>query len=226
MRRARAALISLALLAPVVPIAVPLVAHAATCGAQPPGGYPNDPNYAPAENGQAGQTWDSESWYLYDCIPQDVSGTSGDPEGASGMSVSGLWNRTTGAHPFIDRGRNDVVVSYMEGGVNWRISSSCELKDQALLNTGELPYPQDASGVSHGTYDLNGDGVVNVEDYVHDPRVLAAVASAPKSPGGGPFLHHVCDTALTGIPVAQASESGRGRTLEQRETHGVERLRC
>ncbi|HEY4869616.1 MAG TPA: hypothetical protein VII79_06365 [Candidatus Dormibacteraeota bacterium] len=108
MRRARAALISLALLAPVVPIAVPLVAHAATCGAQPPGGYPNDPNYSPAENGQAGQTWDSQSWYLYGCIPQDVSGTSSDPEGASGMSVSGLWNRTTGAHPFIDReGRSD-----------------------------------------------------------------------------------------------------------------------
>jgi len=203
MRKARVALVSLALLAPLAPIAVPLAAHAATCSAQAPGGYPNDPNYSPAENGQAGQTWDGENWYQYDCIPQDLAGTSSDPEGAAGMSVSGLWNRTAGAHPFIDRGRNDVVVSYMEGGVNWRIRSSCELKDQALLNTGELPYPEDATGATHGTYDLNGDGVVNVEDYLHDPRVLAAVASAPKSPAGGPFLHHICDSALTGIPPAQ-----------------------
>jgi hypothetical protein len=31
---------------------------------------------------------------------------------------------------------------------------------------------------------------------------------------------------LAGIPVARASESGRGRTLEQRKNLGVERLRC
>src|SRR5207245_2055535 len=33
---------------------------------------------------------------------------------------------------------------------------------------------------------------VNVEDYIGDPRVLAADASQPKSPGGGPYLHQVC----------------------------------
>ncbi|HYL69690.1 MAG TPA: hypothetical protein VEY89_00115, partial [Candidatus Dormibacteraeota bacterium] len=192
---------SLALMAPIAPVAVPLVAHAATCSAQPPGAYPNDPMYAAAENGQAGQTWDGEAWYLYDCIPQDVSATSSDPEGAAGMSVSALWNRTAGAFPYADRGRNDVVVSYMEGGVNWRIPTSCELKDRALLNTGELPWPEDASGTTHATYDLNGDGVVNVEDYLNDPRVLAAVASQPKSPAGGPFLHHVC----SGVGAANGS---------------------
>ncbi|MBV9524260.1 MAG: hypothetical protein JOZ46_00440, partial [Candidatus Dormibacteraeota bacterium] len=197
MRRARVALVSLALMAPLAPVAVPLVAHAATCTAQAPGAFPNDPAYAPAENGQAQQTWDSEAWYLYDCIPQDVSATSSDPEGAAGMSVSALWNRSGGAFPYADRGRNDVVVSYMEGGVNWRIPTSCELKDRALLNTGELPWPEDASGKTHGTYDLNGDGVVNVEDYLNDPRVLAADASQPKSPAGGPFLHHVCSGAGT-----------------------------
>ena len=179
-----------------MPLASPLLARAATCTAQAPGAYPNDPDYAPAENGQAGATWDSESWYLFGCVPQDVSGTSTDPQGASGMHVDSLWNRT----PNPNRGRNDVLVAYMEGGVNWRIPTSCELKDRSWLNTAQLPYPEDAGGNAHGTYDLNGDGVVNVEDYLNDPRVRAAVAAQAKSPPGGPFLHHVCDTSLTGIP--------------------------
>ena len=68
-------------------------------------------------------------------------------------------------------GMGHVIVAYMEGGVNWKLGDSNDLRDQAYLNTGELPYPQDAAGQTHGTYDLNGDGIVNVEDYVHDSRV-------------------------------------------------------
>ncbi len=195
MRKARAALMCLILLGGLAPAAFPLLAHAATCTAQAAGAYPNDPQFSPAENGVSGQTWDSEDWYLYGCIPQDVATTSSDAEGASGMNVSSLWNRSTGPFPYPDRGRNDVVVSYMEGGVNWRISTSCELKDRALLNTGELPYPETAAGADKHTYDLNHDGVVNVEDYLNDPRVRAAVKAlgpGAKSPPGGPFLHHVC----------------------------------
>src|SRR5438309_9997695 len=114
----------------------PLHARAATCGPHPGGPYPNDPQYAPAETaaGQAaGDTWDGEAWYLYDCIPQTASGAS-DAEGASGMSVDALWNRASNP----DLGRDDVTVAYMEGGVNWRIGASCELKDRARLDTGEL----------------------------------------------------------------------------------------
>ena len=34
--------------------------------------------------------------------------------------------------------------------------------------------------------------------------VRAATCTAQaKSPPGGPFLHHVCDTSLTGIPMAK-----------------------
>ena len=187
------------LMVPLVPAALAgaTPAAAATCTAQGSGAYPNDPEYARAENGQSGQTWDGEAWYLYGCIPQGVSSTSTDPEGASGMSVDGLWNRAVNPQ----RGRDDVTVAYMEGGVNWRIGSSCELKDRAKLNKGELPYPQDAGGnirTSGDLWDMNGDGVFNVEDYVNDPRVLAGVAAAPKSPAGGPFLHHVCSGVLPG----------------------------
>ena len=42
---------------------------------------------------------------------------------------------------------------------------------QIHLNTGELPDPERADGSSCGTYDCNGDGVVNVADYAQDPRV-------------------------------------------------------
>lgn len=203
MFRARVLLVSLALLVPAMPVVAgsAVVARAAACSGQPGGAYPNDPGYAPAENGQPGATWDGEDWYLYGCIPSGTAPLSSDPQGASGMSISDLWNRT----PNPQRGRDDTIVAYMEGGVNWRIGASCELKDRAELNTGELPYPENAAGLTKSQlaaaghvfrdsnpYDLNDDGVVNVEDYVQDPRVLAGVANAPKSPPGGTFLHHVC----------------------------------
>ncbi|TMB86866.1 MAG: hypothetical protein E6J45_13260, partial [Chloroflexi bacterium] len=119
MSRLRVALMSVGLLAPIAIAAAPAVARAATCSAQSPGAYPNDPDFAAAENNpSSGQTWDGEDWYLYGCIPQSAP-QSTDPNGSSGMNVAGLWNRSTNPQ----RGRDDVVVAYMEGGVNWRIGS-------------------------------------------------------------------------------------------------------
>src|SRR5438445_8278398 len=115
------------------------LAAGTVCSAQTPGAYPNDPGYSPAENGQAGQTWDNELWYLYGCIPQGVQNTSSDPEGAAGMSVDKTWSTFT-------KGRDDVLVAYMEGGINWRIGESCELRLRSYLNRGELPYPENAQG--------------------------------------------------------------------------------
>ncbi|TMB45282.1 MAG: hypothetical protein E6J55_06000, partial [Deltaproteobacteria bacterium] len=126
--------------------------------------YPNDPEYAPAERGDPQATWNEEQWYLYSCLPSDAPLAS-DPEGASGMSVDRVWNELA------TRGRDDVIVAYMEGGVNWRLADAPELRLRAYLNTGELPLPEDGKGITHGTYDLNGDGVVNVDDYADDPRV-------------------------------------------------------
>ncbi|HEY7926117.1 MAG TPA: hypothetical protein VIG86_01715 [Candidatus Dormibacteraeota bacterium] len=203
MRRARVLLLALTMLVPAFPLLgnAQLVAHAATCTAQAPGAYPNDPSFSPAENGQPGATWDTEAWYLYGCLPAKTAPLSSDPQGASGMGVADLWQRT----PNPQRGRNDVVVAYMEGGVNWRIPASCELKDRAQLSLGELPDPENAQGLTKpqliaqgrrftnaNPFDLSDDGVVNVEDWLNDPRVRAADAGQPKSPAGGPFLHHVC----------------------------------
>jgi hypothetical protein len=176
----------------------PVVSRAATCTAQASGAYPNDPGYSPAENGfpLTQKTWDGEQWHLYSCIPQDVQLQSQDPEGAAGMSIDAAWAQYS-------KGRDDVLVAYMEGGVNWRIDSSCELRLRSYLNKGELPYPQNAQGQTKSSgdkYDLNGDGVFNVDDYKDDPRVLSAVATQPKSPAGGPYLHHVCAAAATTPP--------------------------
>ena len=158
----------LAALCLLAPLAAPAPAAGGTCANLP--AYPNDPDYAPAERGDQTKTWNEEQWYLYSCLPADAPAAT-DPEGASGMSVDRVWNELA------TRGRDDVIVAYMEGGVNWRLGDSPELRLRAHLNTGELPLPEDANGVTHGTYDLNGDGVVNVDDYKDDPRV------------GRPFLH-------------------------------------
>lgn len=136
---------------------------------------PNDPDYAPAErNPTSGMTFNAEQWHLYDCIPQSAP-VAFDSEGASGMSLNRAW-------AVYGLGRKDVTVAYIEGGVNWRLSQSFDLRRKAYLNCGELPAPENAKGAtmpgrSPGcleptkTYDLDGDGVLTVDDYANDPRV-------------------------------------------------------
>src|SRR5258708_6681316 len=136
---------------------------------------PNDPDYARAErNPLGGATFNAEQWHLYDCIPQSAP-IATDPENASGMSVNKAWAA-------FGTGRSDVIVAYIEGGVNWRISTSKDIRRKAYLNCGELPAPEKADGSTmpgHSpgclepkkSYDLDGDGVLTVDDYANDPRV-------------------------------------------------------
>ena len=199
------------MLAPLAaPLLLPVVAHAANVCAPSDAGFlnggdPNDPNYNPAERNHTGSaTWNDEQWYLYGCMPFGAP-LAQAPDDAAGMSVDKAWSTYS-------KGRDEVIVSYMEGGVNWRIGTSCELKDRAYLNKGELPLPENADGKTRADLGLPGDpwdlnqdgiqkGVFNVEDYINDPRVKSAVAGLHKSPAGGTYLHHVCDNSLTGIPV-------------------------
>src|SRR5258708_25996280 len=92
------------------------------------------------------------------------------------------------------------------------MGTSCELKDRAYLNKGELPLPENADGKTRADLGLPGDlwdlnqdgiqkGVFNVEDYINDPRVKSAVAGLHKSPAGGTCLHHLPAHNLTRIPV-------------------------
>src|SRR4051794_36185227 len=105
-------------------------AQAATCTPDIFG--PSDPDFAPGERSPgAGGTFNAEQWLLYDCIPQSTP-LAQDPEGAAGMSVNRAWKD-------FGYGNSQVVVAYMEGGVNWRQASSRDLRRKAYLNSGELP---------------------------------------------------------------------------------------
>ncbi len=142
---------------------------------------PNDPDYARAERSPlGGLTFNAEDWHLYDCIAQSAPVAS-DPEGASGMSVNKAWAS-------FGMGRGDVIVAYIEGGVNWRLAQSRDIRRKAYLNCGELPAPERSDGSTmpghspgcmqpHKSYDLDGDGVLTVDDYANDPRIAH------------PFLH-------------------------------------
>ena len=154
-------------------LALPSAAHAATCGTDIFG--PNDPEFAGAERSPGTATFNSEQWQLFDCIPQSTP-LAQDPEGASGMSVNRAWKD-------FGYGNSGVIVAYMEGGVNWRQPSSRDLRRKAYLNTGELPKPEDASGKEAATYDLDGDGVVTVDDYKDDPRIKKPLLHADTAGG-------------------------------------------
>src|SRR5258708_16387868 len=137
------------------PLLLPVVAHAANVCAPSDAGFlnggdPNDPNYNPAERNHTGSaTWNDEQWYLYGCMPFGAP-LSQAPDNAAGMSVDKAWTTYS-------RGRDEIIVSYMEGGVNWRIGTSCELKDRAYLNEGELPLPESADGQTRTDRGLPGD---------------------------------------------------------------------
>src|SRR6266849_639960 len=110
-------------------------ASAETCSKTISG--PSDPGFAKAERSfPSPETWNSEDWPLFDCIPQTAPKAT-DPEGVAGMSVNRAWAAY---------GMGHVIVAYMEGGVNWKLPDSNDLRDQSYLNTGELPWPEDGSG--------------------------------------------------------------------------------
>ena len=174
-RAALATLIGL-LLTSVALAGAPHPAAAASCFPQC---APNDPGYDPAASDPT-KTWNDGQWYLWSHLPSSAPIAS-DPENSSGMFVDSAWKK-------FGAGRDDVLIAYMEGGVNWRISEARELRLREYLNTGELPYPQNAQGLTKpqlasqgqvfsntNPFDLNDDGVVNVDDYKDDPRVFAAL---------------------------------------------------
>ncbi|TMB11866.1 MAG: hypothetical protein E6J71_24860, partial [Deltaproteobacteria bacterium] len=133
---------------------------------------PNDPDYQPVETGFpsscSSQSVDDEQLYFYGfmpkCAPQAM-----DPENASGMSVSTAW-RDFGTRAI---GAPDVVIAYIEGGINWHHGDAQELAKKVYLNRGELPPALcDRSPCANpGSYDANGDGVFNAADYEQDSRV-------------------------------------------------------
>src|SRR5262249_34340296 len=126
-----------------------------------PLGAPNDPSYGPQGTAPGSCSAHQNQFYLWSFIPSCFANAT-DPENAAGMSVDLAWKKTTG---------KGMVIAYLENGVNWRNADARDLIDNAYINIGELPYPQDSTGKDHSTYDLNRSGRINVEQYAQDPRI-------------------------------------------------------
>src|SRR5262245_18271609 len=98
--------------------------------------------------------------------------------GVRGMSVDLARQVTTG--------RPAVTIAMLDAGIRWDDAGAMrDLRRKVRLNRGELPLPRDAAGhtkpesesstggafLNPDSYDLNDDGVFNVDDYAADARV-------------------------------------------------------
>jgi hypothetical protein len=160
--------------------------------------FPNDPDFAPCESQDpvTGCT-DNEQWNLYGRLTGNTCLAPGgtvanrphpdgglpcwarnarDPEHASGVNMTGAWAQG-------NLGRPDVLIAYIEGGVNYSNDGVKDALDNIYLNKGELPYPEGRDGKSAGTYDFDGNGHFDIRDYAQDPRV-----NPPCPAGKQPFV--------------------------------------
>lgn len=152
--------------------------------------WPNDPEFARCElEDPVTGCRDNEQWNLYGpmdglcrapgqvefTVPRPDGGlpcwarNATDPEGSSGVNVTGAWAQG-------NWGRDEVLVAYMEGGVNYSSNSIKDGLNAIYLNEGELPYPRGWNGQDLGRYDFDGNGRFDIRDYAKDPRVNPACA--------------------------------------------------
>jgi hypothetical protein len=138
--------LSIAILATPALAAVPIGPYP-DCSVDNLSGCPNDLN----EN-----SWDKVSW-----VPQSSHDSVRPAELAMGSGVS------------LDKalrysaGRWDTPLAVADSGISW---DDTDLIDKVALNTGELPKPE-GDGCIPDSYDCDGNGLVNVQDYARDPRV-------------------------------------------------------
>jgi hypothetical protein len=170
---------------------------------------PNDPGFAPCESqNPVTGCKNNEQWNLFGPLtapcpngqPRPDGGLpcwaplARDPQHASGVDETGAWAQG-------NLGRPDVLVAYIEGGVNYDSDGIKDGLNHIYLNRGELPYPERADGTtkpSGDRYDLNGDGRLNVADYAQDPRV-----NPPCPPGVQPFVKFEEGTTRSCVPGGQ-----------------------
>lgn len=69
----------------------------------------------------------------------------------------------------LETGDFSVMIATIDSGLQW---DEGNYRRKIALNLPELPKPQLASGATSSTYDTDGDGVVTVDDYKSDARVL------------------------------------------------------
>ena len=158
---------------------------------------PTDPDYDQAEPDTANQKTSStifdERFDLFGFPSQLTQSTTyrdgpnaGKPM-VAGFNAAGAWK--------VERGRGDVVVAILDTGIKW---STPALRDRVHLNTAELPLPEGANGRTDTSaplkgYDLNRNGVVDVDDYASDPRVKAKMPAGEQKPTAEDLIHAFSD---------------------------------
>ena len=145
---------------------------------QPECGQPDRPELCPEDLGY--------DWALLSWIPQEWQANVRPEELALGTGVGAdrAWRTSTG--------RTDVVIAVLDSGYLW---DDERLRAKIALNTGELPLPQGADGAPAATYDFDGNGFVNVDDWAQDPRVdpAAGVDTADHLLDGSDLIHSFSD---------------------------------
>ncbi len=103
-----------------------------------------------------------EEWWLISYIPEHSRDTVRPEELdlGSGVWADRAWRTTPG--------RFDVTIAVTDGGLEWHKS---DFRTSIFLNVGELPVPWIDDDVEAASHDMDGNGLVNVEDYALDPRV-------------------------------------------------------
>ncbi len=162
-----------------------------------PQDWPNDPALANCEDKDPNTNCGgSEQWDLYGRLAGDTCKAPGsnvadqphpdgglpcwavnakDPQHAAGINATGAWAQG-------NWGRDDVLIGYIEGGVNYSADSIKDGLNNIYLNPGESPFPQGEDGQDRGRLDFDGNGRFDIRDYAQDPRVN------PQCPSGtAPF---------------------------------------
>ena len=123
----------------------------------------------------------------------------------------------TGAWAQGNLGRHDVLIAYIEGGVNYYNDGVKDALDNIYLNRGELPYPEGADG--HGRH-LRPQR----RRPLRHPRLRAGPAGEPALPGRhAPFPNTrrarpaaASPAASTSTSTASTSAATRRRTCRPR----------
>ncbi len=105
-----------------------------------------------------GNDWELISWlppevFVHDAQEQVIG---------SGVGVDVAWGITAG--------RTDVTIAVLDSGIKWDEGS---VRRKVALNRDELPEPAIGEGPGiRGRWDIDGDGVLTVDDYAWDLRVV------------------------------------------------------
>ena len=163
-------------------------------------GFPNDPEFTGVASGKSPENYSPtdfqyEFFSSFDELAKLFEGhpisfpLAKDPENAPGMSLTRTWNESRFNYGI---GRPDVVIAYVEGGINWFDTTTVpDIADKIYLNKGELiDHAPEYNGNGQPVWDTNHDGRFSVSDYEpKDTHIVVVTSSDPKEP---PYMRMEC----------------------------------